>query len=59
MEYSELPTKKKALYAEYRQAKQEMRDYQTAKYDIDRILNMSAEEEQQQKDNQKKRERVR
>ena len=49
----------KRNYAEYRQAKQEMRDYQTAKYDIDRILNMSAEEEQQQKDNQKKRERVR
>ncbi len=59
VEYSELLAKKKALYAEYRQAKQEMRDYQTAKYDIDRILNMSAEEEQQQKDNQKKRERVR
>ena len=59
VEYSELLAKKKALYAEYRQAKQEMRGYQTAKYDIDRILNMSAEEEQQQKDNQKKRERVR
>lgn len=35
----------------------EPENYQTAKYDIDRILNLSTEE--QQKENQKKRERVR
>ena len=56
-EYGELLSLKKRLYAEYRQARKEMKDYQTAKYDIDRILNLNTEE--QQKENQKKRERVR
>ena len=56
-EYGELLSLKKRLYAEYRQARNEMKDYQTAKYDIDRILNLNTEE--QQKENQKKRERVR
>lgn len=59
VEYGELIEMKKRLYVEYRQAKKEMRDYQTAKYDIDRILNLNAQEERQQKENQKKRERVR
>lgn len=56
-EYGELLAMKKRLYAEYWQAKKEMKDYQTVKYDIDRILKLNAEE--QQKENQKKRERAR
>ena len=56
-EYGESLSLKKRLYAEYRQARNEMKDYQTAKYDIDRILNLNTEV--QQKGNQKKRERVR
>ena len=45
-EYGELLSLKKRLYAEYRQAGKEIKDYQTAKYDIDRILNLNTEEQQ-------------
>ena len=55
-EYGELIAKKKALYAEYGKAKEEMRSYQTAKYDIDRILNMDDEEQHKKEQRQKKRE---
>ena len=37
-EYGQLLSKKKAAYAEYRQVRKDMQLYQTAKYDIDRIL---------------------
>lgn len=45
-EYGELLSLKKRLYAEYRQAGKEIKDYQTEKYDIDRILNLNTEEQQ-------------
>ena len=37
--------KKKEAYREYRKAKQEMTDFATAKYDIERFLNLEKEEE--------------
>ena len=53
VEYSELLRKKKQLYEVYRNAKKEMKDYQTAKYDVDRILNI--DEEQEKKNHKKER----
>lgn len=43
--YSELLASKKEAYREYRKAKQEMIDFATAKYDIERFLNLENEEE--------------
>ena len=37
-EYVQLLSEKKAMYAEYQQAKNEMRSLQTAKANVDRIL---------------------
>ena len=54
-EYGELLRKKKALYEEYKTAKQEMKDYQTAKYDIDRLLNIDEEQEQKKEEKQRSR----
>lgn len=54
-EYGELLRQKKSLYDEYKKAKQEMKDYQIAKYDIDRLLNI--DEEQLQKDQNRQRSR--
>ena len=53
--YGELLRKKKALYEEYKTAKQEMKDYQTAKYDIDRQLNIDEEQEQKKEEKQRSR----
>lgn len=53
--YGELLRKKKALYEEYKTAKQEMKDYQTAKYDIDRLLNIDEEQEQKKEEKQRSR----
>lgn len=44
-EYGKLLKEKNALYEDYKKAKKEMKDYQTAKYDIDRILNLNNEQE--------------
>lgn len=41
----ELLARKKEAYREYRKAKQEMTDFATAKYDIERFLNLEKEEE--------------
>ena len=51
-EYAQLLSEKKAIYAEYQQAKNEMRSLQTAKANVDRILgvDVSAEEKEQEKD---------
>ncbi len=38
-EYNELLKEKKKTYAEYRQARQDLKDYQTAKYNVDQFLN--------------------
>ena len=54
-EYGELLRKKKALYEEYKTAKQEMKDYQTAKYDIDRLLNIDEEQERKKEVKQRSR----
>ena len=40
LEFQELLSKKKALYAEYREVKEKMTKYQIAKYDIDKLLEM-------------------
>ena len=42
-------------YAEYREARQEMKDYQTAKYNIDRFL--EREDVDQERDRHKERKR--
>jgi len=54
-EYGELLKKKKSLYEEYKTAKQEMKDYQTAKYDIDRLLNIDEEQEKKKEEKQRSR----
>ena len=51
-EYSEVLDEKKKAYAEYRQARQEMKDYQTAKYNIDRFLQTEEQEKQAEKQKQ-------
>lgn len=56
-EYSEVLGEKKKTYAEYRQARQEMKDYQTAKYNIDRFL--QTEEQEKQADKQKQNTKAR
>ena len=56
-EYGEILAKKKALYAQYRQVKQEMKDYQIAKYNIDRML--EREQEEKAKDNHRHKGRYR
>mgnify|MGYP004600647025 CR=1 FL=1 len=48
-EYAEILAEKKMTYAEYRQARQEMKDYQTAKYNIDRFLQTEEQEKQAEK----------
>lgn len=59
-EYAELLARKKEAYREYRQAKQGMTDFATAKYDIERFLNIEHEAEkaeEQTKEKQKKEEK--
>lgn len=60
-EYAELLARKKEAYREYRQAKQDMTDFATAKYDIERFLNIEREAEkaeEQTKEKQKKEEKA-
>lgn len=40
-EYAQLLSEKKAMYADYQKAREEMRSMQTAKANVDRILNIS------------------
>lgn len=53
-EYGEVLSKKKAAYAEYKEVRKNMQTYQTAKYDIDKILGIDNSQEQN-----KNRERTR
>ena len=53
-EFEQVLHEKKRTYAEYRKARQEMKDYQTAKYNVDQFL--KKEEQEQQAEKQKKRE---
>ncbi len=53
-EYERILSEKKKTYAEYRQAKEDMKDYQTAKYNVDQFLRREEEENrerQKQKEN--------
>ena len=51
-EYAQLLSEKKAMYIEYQQAKNEMHSLQTAKANVDRILEVDvpAGEKEQEKD---------
>lgn len=53
-EYERVLQEKKKTYAEYRKARQEMKDYQTAKYNVDQFL--KKEEQEKQAEKQKKKE---
>ena len=54
-EYERILKEKKETYAEYRQAKQELKDYQTAKYNVDQFLKKNeAELDAQRKKNRNK-----
>lgn len=53
-EYEQILAEKKKTYVEYRAARDEMKDIQTAKYNVDRFLKL--EEEENQRENQKKKE---
>ena len=55
-EYAELLAKKKGAYREYRKAKQEMTDFATAKYDIERFLSLEKEEETRAREKAKTKE---
>jgi hypothetical protein len=56
-DYNRVFREKKQTYAEYRQARQEMKDYQTAKYNVDQFLRK--EEEERQAEKNKEQERIR
>ena len=53
-EYAKVLAEKKKTYAEYRQARQDMKDYQTAKYNIDRFLQTEEQEKQAEKKKENK-----
>jgi hypothetical protein len=55
-EYERVLREKKQTYAEYRQARQDMKDLQTAKYNVDQFL--KKEEEDRQAEKSKKQEKV-
>ena len=46
MEYAALMAEKKAAYAEYRKAHEDMKELLTAKANIDRILELDKEQEE-------------
>ncbi len=55
-EYDALSKEKKTLYVEYKQAKQDMKDYQTAKYNVDQFLKTEKEgREEQQRQREERR----
>ena len=43
-EYAELMTQKKSMYSNYKKVQERMRELQTAKANVDRILNMNIDE---------------
>ena len=54
-EYGELIRRKKEAYAEYRQAKEAMKDYQIAKHNIDQLLGKEDQERQEKERNRNSR----
>ena len=59
VEYGELLARKKKLFADYQDAKELMKTYQTAKYNIERLLNIIEEEERGQEEKRKKKDQHR
>ncbi len=53
--YEEAIKEKRETYAEYRRAKQDMKEYQIAKYNVDQFLKKEKEERQKQKQKNKER----
>ena len=51
-EYSRVLQEKKEAYSHYRDAKEHMKEYQTAKYNIDHFLKIEEEEKQHKKNHQ-------
>ena len=49
-EYSELMAQKKAMYSNYKKAQEKMRELQTAKANVDKILNMEIPESEKGKE---------
>ncbi len=49
LEYEQVLQEKKQTYAEYRKARQELKDYQTAKYNVDQFLQKEEQEKQAEK----------
>ncbi len=49
-EYTELMTQKKSMYSNYKKAQEQMRELQTAKANVDRILNMDISESEKEKE---------
>ena len=49
-EYSELMAQKKSMYPDYKKAQEQMRELQTAKANVDRILNMEISESEKEKE---------
>ncbi len=54
-EYAELLAEKKAAYADYRKAREEMKELLTAKANIDRILELDKEQEEANERREKRR----
>ncbi len=52
-EYEQVLREKKKTYAEYRKARQEAKDYQTAKYNVDQFLKKEEQEKQAEKPKKK------
>ncbi len=55
-EYERILSEKRKTYAEYREARQEMKDYQTAKYNIDRFLERESVDKERDRQKEIKRE---
>ena len=49
LEYNQVLQEKKQTYSEYRQAKKDMKDYQTAKYNVDLFLKFEEQDKQAEK----------
>ena len=48
-EYAKVLKKKKNAYTEYRQTKEEMKEFQTAKYNVDQFLRRNEEQQEQER----------
>ena len=49
LEYNEVLQEKKKTYNEYRQARQEMKDYQTAKYNVEQFMKIEGQSQREEK----------